>query len=443
MRVAPPPDYHDLITTIPSERFVEILQTGSGEDGTEYIHWDRLRHKTPPDGLSREEWWFLIKWGRHRLLRPVPLTDALGEHFSYCIPDVVFRLLHYVDQRCSGEIAMPEVVTADDQARQHYLVNSLMEEAIRSSQLEGATTSRREAKDLLRSGREPKDRSERMILNNYRGLQFMREMGDTLTPDSVLELHRILTEATLDDPDAAGRLQVPGDNRVGVFDRNDGRLLHAPPPAEQLPERLQSLCDFANEGDDSEQFVHPVVRAIVLHFWLAYDHPFEDGNGRTARALFYWYMRTHRYWLVEYLSISRILRNAPAKYSKAFVLTETDDRDITYFLVYQLEVIQRAIGELHDYLHRKVKEVRDVEHLMKRSDAFNRRQLALLGYAMRMPDETFTFRSHAQSHGVTHETARNDLAPLVARGLLNRRRVGGKYFFDAPANLPDLLKPGS
>jgi Fic family protein len=440
MHVAPPPNYSDLFSQLDQSRLFEILRSGVREGGTEYVHWDKLRHLDPPAGLSREEWWFLIKWGREQNLRPVPLSDAGGELFSYSIPDLVFRQLHYVDQRCSGEIAMPEVVTADDQARQHYLVNSLMEEAIRSSQLEGATTSRRVAKDLLRSGRKPKDRSERMILNNYQGLQFMRDIGGALTPDAVLELHRILTDGTLENPDAAGRLQRPDEDRVAVFDRDDGRLIHRPPAAEELAGRLRLLCDFANETEDSEQFVHPVVRAILLHFWLAYDHPFEDGNGRTARALFYWYMRTHRYWLVEYLSISRILRDAPAQYSKAFLLTETDDGDLTYFLVYQLEVIQRAVDELHAYLTRKVREVRDVEQLIRGSSVFNHRQLALLSYAMRMPAQTYTFRSHAQSHGVTHETARNDLLPLTERGLLKRQRVRGTYVFRTPPDLPDLLK---
>lgn len=195
-----------------------------------------------------------------------------------------------------------------------------MEEAIRSSQLEGAVTSRRVAKELLRSGRPPKDRSERMILNNYRALAFMREsVGDRLTPAIVLELHRLLTEGTLDDPDAAGRLQTPQDERVAVLDVNDGSVIHRPPPAEQLSDRLRDLCDFANATDEPESFLHPVIRAVLLHFWVGFDHPFEDGNGRTARALFYWSMRTHRYWLVEYLSISRILREAPSQYSRAFV----------------------------------------------------------------------------------------------------------------------------
>lgn len=441
MRVALPPNFEALMADIDPNRLVSILRGETSRDGNSYVHWDKLRHRSPPGDLSHEEWWFALKWGRRQLLRQLPLTDPSGHHFEYSTPDFVLRLLHQVDQRCSGEIAMPAVVTADDQARQHYLVNSLMEEAIRSSQLEGATTSRRVAKDLLRSGRPPKDRSERMILNNYHAMQFMRERGRKLTPDTIFELHRVLTEGTLDDPSAAGRLQRPDEARVGVFDRERDRLLHQPPPAGQLPERLQALCEFANEPEDSKRFIHPVIRAILLHFWLAYDHPFEDGNGRTARALFYWYMRTRGYWLVEYLSISRILANAPSKYGKAFLHTETDDRDTTYFIVYQLDVIQRAVSELHAYLDRKVKEVHDVERLMTaESAAFNHRQLALLGHTIRNPGQVYTFQSHSSSHGVTHETARNDLIPLVEKGLLERSRVGRKYVFTAPPKLAERLK---
>ncbi|HEY6780520.1 MAG TPA: hypothetical protein VI111_06155, partial [Thermoleophilaceae bacterium] len=204
-----------------------------------YLHWDKLRHLDPPGGLSPEEWWAVLKFARRPFLRPLPLRDSDGQPFEYCIPDEALRLLHFVDQRCSGEIAMAEVVTADAQAGQRYLVNSLMEEAIRSSQLEGATTSRVVAKELLRSGREPQDRSERMIVNNYVALQFMRDdMGEQLRPAAVLELQRILTDGTLDDPDAAGRLQRPDEQRVAVYDRITDERVHVPPPADELPARL-------------------------------------------------------------------------------------------------------------------------------------------------------------------------------------------------------------
>jgi len=419
---------------------LQLIQGDIAERPGQYLHWDKMRRLKPPPGCSYREWWFALRFRRKQNFRELPLTDSAGKKCVYSIPDLVFESLHHVDQRCSGEIAMADIVTADDQARQHYLVNSLMEEAIRSSQLEGATTSRKAAKALLRSGRAPKDRSERMIFNNYAALQFMREgIGDELTPETVLELQRILTQGTLANPDAAGRLQQPGEERVAVYDRNDHSLLYTPPPAEQLEDRLMALCKFANEGEGG-RFIHPVIRAIVLHFWLAFDHPFEDGNGRTARALFYWYMRTHGYWLVEYLSISSILREAPAKYTKAFLYTETDGRDTTYFIVYQLEVILRAVDQLHSYLRKKVKEVRDVEKLIKGSPEFNHRQLALLGNAVRNPDAAYSFQSHALSHNVTHETARTDLKQLADKGLLEQHRLGRKYEFTPASQLPELLK---
>jgi Fic family protein len=264
-------------------------------------------------------------------------------------------------------------------------------------------------------------------------------MPAQLTPEAIIELQRILTDGTLDNPDAAGRLQRPDEERIAVVDRIDGTVLHTPPPAEQLPGRLRALCDFANERESPERFIHPVVRAILLHFWLAYDHPFEDGNGRTARALFYWYMRTHGYWLVDYLSISRILRHAPGQYTRSFVLTETDERDTTYFVAYQLDVIERAVEQLHDYLRQKIKDVRDVEALLKNSDTFNHRQFALLANALRVPDAIYTFQTHAASHGVTHETARTDLLALVEMGFLEQRRQGRRYTFTPPTDLAEQL----
>ena len=433
MYVETPPD----VNALPAVEVLEALRLAT-TPVPGYPHWDKLRHLTPPDGVTLEGWWAALSV--QRTTQPLPLLATDGTPCRYGMPDEVLRLLHFVDKQCAGRVAMDEVVTDDDQARQHYLVSGLMEEAIRSSQLEGASTTRQVAKELLRSGREPVDRSEQMILNNYRALMFMREQsGDRLEPATVVELQRILTEGTLDEPDAAGRLQQSDEARVAVYDARD-RVLHAPPPAEQLPSRLRAMCDFANEPIDGERFIHPVVRGILLHFWLAYDHPFVDGNGRTARALFYWYLRTRGYWLVEYLSISRILREAPAQYTRAFLYTETDANDTTYFLLHQLQVIERAVHELYAYLRRKMREVRAVESLIADDARFNHRQLALLSDGLRHPERRYTFAGHAREHRVTHETARTDLSQLAERDLLLRTRHGRGYRFTVPADLEHRLR---
>jgi len=441
MFVAEAPSIADLFSRLGERKTAGALASQAEVERDRYLHWDKLRHLDPPEGLTTEEWWLKIKAARGAATRRLPLVDPAGNRFGYTLPDLVLRHLHHIDQRCAGEVAMEEVVTSDRQARGRYLVNSLMEEAIRSSQLEGATTSRAVAKELLRSGRAPKDRSEQMIVNNYRALQFMREgMGNSLSVESILELHRILTEGTLDDPAASGRMQQPGEERVAVYDRDDGKPVHVPPPADQLPERMALLCDFANEGDDGDPFIHPVVRAILLHFWLAYDHPFEDGNGRTARALFYWSMLRQGYWLAEFLSISTVLREAPARYARAFLHTETDDNDLTYFLLHQLEVIGRAIESFEAYLHRKVDEVRTVEALLAKESMLNHRQRALLGQALRDPSSEFTMAAHRATHNVVYQTARTDLLGLARLALLNLEQRGREFVFTVPVDLSRRLR---
>ena len=402
-----------------------------------YRHWDTVRRLKPPEGFTLDQWWAGIKVARQALLKLLPLEDVQGVPFEYAVPDPALEMLHRIDQGAAGAIGAAEVGAGQTHGLR-YLLSSLAEEAITSSQLEGASTTRKVAKEMIRSGRTPRTVDERMILNNFEGLSWIRERRhERLTPDLVLELHAVLTKDTIEDKDV-GRLQEPDEHRVVVED-SEGNELHRPPPAEELPQRLVDMCRFANGEIGPEGFLHPVLRAVLVHFWLAYDHPFVDGNGRTARALFYWSMLHEGYWLTEYLSISRILRKAPAKYSRSFLYTETDDNDTTYFLLYQLEVICRAIDELHEYLARKNAEVRQVERSLKNAGELNARQLALLSHALRNPETAYTIEGHRQSHGVVYESARSDLLDLAARGYLVQRKVGRRFVFDASPDLPDRL----
>lgn len=233
-------------------------------------------------------------------------------------------------------------------------------------------------------------------------------------------------------------MQQPGEDRVDVGDPIDPTVVyHVPPPAEDLPELLLHLVDFANAVDD-EPFIHPVVRAVSLHFYLSYVHPFADGNGRTARALFYRSMLRQGYWLAEFLSISRLLEQAPVQYGRSSLFTETDGSDFTYFLLHQLEVICRAIDELLGYLESKVSEVRSVERALRDYPGLNHRQLALLSHALSHPDTVYTFDSHRASHSVVYQTARADLLDLEALGFLDRSQVGRQYRFRSSDRLADL-----
>ncbi|WP_254956721.1 MULTISPECIES: Fic family protein [unclassified Cyanobium] len=412
-----------------------LMQLAAARQGDRYLHWDELRHRTPPQGLSHEQWWLAEKLARRSTGTPLPLLSCDGSPFWLCQPPMLLQALHDIDRRAGAGGMAPSAVTTPS-TRNRYLLSALMEEAITSSQMEGAATTRDVAKAMIRSRRAPRDRSEQMILNNFRTMQHIRELKDQpLTPQLVLDLHQLVSQDTLDDPADAGRLRPLGEEVV--VDDAYGTVFHVPPPAAQLEQRLEQLCAFAN-GETPAAFLHPVVRAITLHFALAYDHPFCDGNGRTARALFYWAMLHQGYGLFEFLSISSVINKARGQYERSFLLSESDDNDLTYFLLAQVKVIQQAITSLHAYLRRKACEVGALQRQLEGADGFedlNGRQLALLRHGLRHPGFRYTVLSHQSSHGVSNQTARSDLQKLAGRGLLIAAKEGKREIFRVPADL--------
>ncbi|WP_245537400.1 Fic family protein [Thiocystis violascens] len=432
-----------IVETGDSERLVKLFRNPSGPaPHGRYLHWDELRHRQPPPELGTEEWWLLVKTARRLLYKAVLIEDKAGQPFVFALADPILALLHRIDRDASGHILLAAPI-ANPETRDTYLVRSLIEEAINSSQLEGASTTRQVAKEMLRQGRRPRDKSERMIFNNFQAMRSISErLKEPLTPEAIFELHSILTRDTLDDPTAAGRLRR-ADERIDVVDHRDQRVLHVPPHADELPARLERLCDFAN-ARDAEPFVPPIIRAILLHFALAYDHPFVDGNGRVARALFYWSALSQGYWLMEFVSISSILKQAPAQYARAYLFTETDESDVTYFLIHQLETIVAAMDGLHDYLRRKADEAMATEAMLQTStrlrERLNHRQLALIRHALRHPNSVYTIEGHRQSHAVVYQTARSDLLQLAALGLVSQRKAGQAFVFEAPPDLTSRLE---
>lgn len=434
-----PPDIREVLERLPGKRLTLILGGKPLVDG-KYLHWDNLRHRQPPDDLTHEQWWASIKFARDSASESMPLFDKAGRNFRLVYVPPVRQGLHEIDQSFGMTGPSSEVQDmVDAHGRSYLLANSLMEEAIRSSQLEGASTTRARAKDMIRERRQPQDKSERMILNNFQAMERIEEIaGQDLTLETVFELHSILVDGTLDDPNKVGAFRSAEDNIVvGLL--HSVETAHVPPPAEELPERLERLLAFAN-ADTPEEWLHPALRAIILHFMIGYDHPFVDGNGRVARALFYWAMARYGYPLTKFLSISRVLREAPAKYARAYLLTETDGSDLTYFIDYQLQVVLRSIEALANYVEQKVSTTREVEEELRASPDLNHRQIRLLGHALRHPGFEYTVRSHQTSHRVVNNTARADLNDLTEKGLLTQTRRGRKHAYIAPRNLRERLE---
>ncbi|NIV99392.1 Fic family protein [Candidatus Saccharibacteria bacterium] len=437
-----PPNIHDVISeTFKENREVgiEILSRFQPTDWKgKYLHWGKLKYLEPPKGFTSEQWWAGVKTARQKLYKELEFFDKTGRHFNFAIPDCVLQDLLWLEQHAAGSIKMDQAIL-EPESRNTYLVSSLFDEAINSSQMEGAATTYNDAREMLRQDRKPTDTGEQMILNNYRAMRFINEFKDEkLTPEMVLQLHRILVENTLKHPENAGRFRTSKDN-VTVVDSRDNTILHNPPEAKTLPDRLKLICRFANDRNE-KLFIPVPLKAIILHFMLGYDHPFVDGNGRTARALFYWLMAKNNYWMMKYTSISRVLKSEFGQYKNSFLYVETDDNDLTYFIIHQLSVIRRSINRLNQYLKKKSQEIESTRELLegksRLAQKLNYRQLSLLRHALEHPHFMYTIESHKNSHGIYYDTARRDLLALSEDySLLEKEKSGRAYVFLAPVDL--------
>ncbi len=427
----------DAISSDLATKTIEIVKKAN----IEYMYWDDFKYQPMPEEVTPEAAWAILKISRLFNTKAISLTDSKGRPFSYWLPDSVLRELHFVDQKAGGSFLVDDP-SVHSEEKQRYMIRSLVDEAISSSQIEGAATTRVVAKEMLRAGRKPKDRSEQMIYNNYLSMQMIKNhLSEPLTIDLIHKIHASMTEKTLEDPSWAGRFRTPEDEEIHVFD-SDGQILHIPPKAADVLVSIENLCSYAN-SDGEDEFVNPIIKGILIHFWLAYVHPFMDGNGRTARALFYWFMLKHDYWLFEYLSVSTAILSARVQYYRSFLYAEMDDNDATYFIVYNLKAIHKALEILNAYIERKQKETKNAYRFAAEYPALNLRQRALLASALEKPQELYTIEIHANIHGVTYQTARTDLLALRDMGLLEMQKEGKKFIFRPVADISIKLGSGT
>lgn len=404
----------EIISALWSSSELQEVLTRISDD---YLYWDKVKHLAPKD-MTAEHLWQAVKLQRKTELQRV----KFGKYtFSFNVTTIMQSLLHDFDLNMGGSLSADGIIPNND--KQIYLVSSIMEEAIASSQMEGASTTRKVAKDMLRKKLSPTNKSQQMILNNYRTIQQLNEQKDkVLTMDVLLEIHQNISEHTLDNPADEGRLRNTDD--IYVMDAINGEIAHTPPSYTEIDSILQDVFTFANE-DNPKRFIHPIVKGIILHFMIAWIHPFVDGNGRTARSLVYWYLLKKGYWLTEYLSISRIIYKNKKRYERMFLYTEADDKDMTYFILYNLQVMKKAYEDLKLYLARKQEERKSI--LMYNDiDGINARQMGILRLLDEAPSSILLPQEVASRFGVSERTARNDLQTLTDMGKLKKVAINKK-----------------
>lgn len=408
----------------------------------EYLYWDKIKYKELSNGYKPEVAWAAIKFIRNNVLqrRESVVIDENGRKFFWVSSLPWYdEFLHEIDMNLGGAL-LGLARDLDEGAKRRFITRGVMEEAIASSQLEGANTTRRVAKQMLREGRKPRNKSEQMIVNNYQAILFIEDTlkSEKLTIDRVKDIHAMLTKDTLESAKDEGQLRTDKDNIV-VQDGGDGTIYHVAPNEKFTRQELERLVAYANDELKDNGFVHPVFKATLIHFWIGYLHPFADGNGRLARALFYWYLLKHEYWGFSYLPLSKVIKNSPVQYGMAYVYTEQDDNDLTYFFDYNARKIKQSIKEFREYEKRTLQENVKMVKEARINHHLNDRQIQLLRFYQKNKDEGVSISAHMNVNEISRATAINDLKTLEKHAFVFKKKTGRKVYYYATDNVEKLF----
>lgn len=377
-----------------------------------YLPFDEFRHRVPQrENLALA--WTLTRRARDTAMQRIDYRNEAGEQAGFVLTPALAAACEQVDKHAT-RLALSDLINRLRGAGA-ALIQLQLDEPITSSQLEGANTTTLVARSMLESGRTPRTEDEHMIAGNARLMAEIAEMLDEpLTPELIRRFHAIGMQGIGDEKYRPGEFRTTNDIVIADY---DGNVVHQPPPADGLADRLARICEWVN-GDT--HYIHPLIKACILHFILAHEHPFRDGNGRTSRALFYWFMLKSGYEAFQYISISSFLHAAPVKYAHSYQYTEKEGMDMTYFLEYQADVIRRGLERFLLHVNDLVARAASIDRILFESGVLSRltpRQVILLNIMLATSGRLYTAADVSEALGISDNTARSDLRALVREAL--------------------------
>ncbi len=239
------------------------------------------------------------------------------------------------------------------------LKETLIEEGFYSSTIEGAHSTVKRAKTLANGKSKPKNKSEFMVLNNFKALMSFEKCKDILSHDIVKNIHKITVENTLEDDYNIGQYRTEPNEIIN----SSGKIIFSPiADTKKMNFMLDELIEFLKEDEFSKP-IESIFKTISFHFLFAFIHPFDDGNGRTVRILFTYLLKLYGYDMFYYISLSEIINKKKAKdYYQAFIDVERSDNnsktefDMTYFFYYMSDVMLQGLKLLKHRINTHLRE---------------------------------------------------------------------------------------
>lgn len=287
------------------------------------IDLKKLGYKYPKADLK--EFVALLGTGFYKAM---PLKDFNGEN------------LVYLDSVTQVQLSAAKVLLTPQSSSQVYGRKAMEDEILSTFTIEQIDTSRDSVRKIL-SGYAPANESENRICGMKKGLEFISDPNNKISQENIHQLYEITIGAFLPEAD---RL-LPGHQyrHDSVYIVGD-KVEHTGLSWQMLPEYMGDLVDFIN----LESAMNDLLKAAIIHFYIAYLHPWFDGNGRMARLLHLWYLVQQRYSSALFIPLSEYVEKSRRGYYNAYTLAEQNARisgimDMTPFLVYFIENVYHKL----------------------------------------------------------------------------------------------------
>lgn len=355
---------------------------------------------------------------RFRKAGAIPLfLTSIEKKFWLYPSDTIMRKAHEIE-KLGRELDAK--INNESPFAAEFKLDSTIEEAITSAIYEGANSTRAKAQELIETNALPKSKDEWMVINNYRAMMWLKENQNTpLTLSLINQIYEIVTQNTLssDDANYSGKFR---DDRVYVYSSSN-ELKHE--GAEHLKIEA-ALNEAIDRVENSPRYFPVLLKGIIMHYFISYIHPYFDGNGRTARTLFYYMSIKNKLNFVELLSVSAYLKNHGKQYEKSFEKVIKNDFDMTYFIDFNLDALEEALKRVNN----KINFLSTINNLKFKLN-LSAHQVGLLQKLALHKFRTYDIESYARAISKSREIARQELKQLAELGLLEESKNGKKYIY--------------
>ncbi|KGP74853.1 hypothetical protein JT05_14095 [Desulfosporosinus sp. Tol-M] len=380
-----------------------------------YLNKKEIMYRLP-SSVPINKFWPELSQARKNI--QVPLLDKGEQNMWFCRQSRLTERLNQIDMVAKSNIFN----YIPDQMQSAVIFDALIDEAFNSSVIEGAFSTKKRSREMIKNKETPKDKSEQMIINNYEALEFVLEnLEKPINEDIVLTIYRIVTKNTLD---AADQVKKYRDAAVFVIDPNLPDPIYEGPDQQKVQVMMDSLFDFIN----SEDGLHPICKSAIIHFYLVYIHPFFDGNGRTARCIAYMYLLQKGYDAFKFFSLSSLVKEARSKYYKAIKDVEDNESDTTYFIIFYSKMILQSVSNILDNLKKETVKSIILQGIKKNRIVLSNRQKQAINTFIKK-DKEITIAEYQKKYNVAYQTARTDLLQLEEIEVLTKTKEGKKFVF--------------